>query len=65
MIEITGFRAAGLYLFLKGKEAELDAEMGNLVSEIEGYLYDRLSIEEMENLEKLYLGKDGSLDSKI
>lgn len=65
MIEINGFRAAGLYLFLKGREAELDADMGNLASEIEEYLYDRLSIEEMENLEKLYLGKDSSLNSKI
>lgn len=65
MIEMRGIRIAGIYLFLKSREAELDAGMENLVSEIEGYLYDRLSIEEMENLEKLYLKEDSSLKSKI
>jgi hypothetical protein len=62
---MRGIRIAGIYLFLKSREAELDAGMENLVSEIEGYLYDRLSIEEMENLEKLYLKEDSSLKSKI
>ena len=65
MINLKGLRTAGLYLFLKSREAELDEHMSNLVSEIEGYLYDRLSIEEMENLEKLYLEKDRRLEGKI
>ena len=65
MIKIDGLRAAGLYLQLKKTETGLDHQMRDLVSEIEEYLYDRLSIEEMENLEKLYLEKDRNLAAKI
>ena len=65
MIEVKGLRAAGLYLFLKNRESELDAKMGDLCDEIEAYLYDRLSIEEMEELRGLYDDSDPELETKI
>ena len=65
MIELKGLRVAGLYLFLKGKEAELDAKMSDLCEEIEAYLYDLLSIEEMEELRKLYDSSSAELETKI
>lgn len=65
MIELKGLRIAGLYLFLKKKESELDTNMSELGEEIEAYLYDRLSIEEMEELQKLYENSDRTLEVKI
>ena len=65
MIEVKGLRTAGLYLFLKNRESELDAKMSDLCDEIEAYLYDRLSIEEMEELRGLYDGSDPELETKI
>ena len=65
MIEIKGLRIAGLYLFLKKRESELDDKMSKLCEEIEAYLYDSLSIEEMEELQELYEKSDSELDVKI
>ena len=65
MIELKGLQVAGLYLLLKNREPELDKHMSDLTEEVEAYLYDRLSIEEMEELEKLYRKDDKQLDKKI
>lgn len=65
MIEVEGIRIAGLYLLLKKSETELDSKMKKLAMDIESYLYDRLSIDEMENLEKLYLENNRELEGKI
>ena len=65
MIKIDGLKVAGLYLQLKNAESEMDSAMVDLLSGIESYLYDRLSIEEMENLEKLYKAGDRELAKKI
>jgi len=65
LIELKGLRVAGLYLLLKSKDSELDANMSELGEDIEAYLYDRLSIEEMEELQKLYEKSDRTLEVKI
>ncbi|MDC7225854.1 MAG: hypothetical protein PQJ61_03715 [Spirochaetales bacterium] len=65
MIKLEGLRIAGLYLFLKERESELDEKMCELGEEIEAYLYERLSIEEMEELRRLYEDSDADLGSKI
>jgi hypothetical protein len=47
--------ALELYLFLSRKEMELDAaaSAGRFYASLRGYLYDHLSIEEMESPEAL------------
>lgn len=65
MIELKGLRLAGIYLMLKNFESDLDPCLRDLSDDIEAYLYDRLSIEEMEELSKLYKECDSDLDSKI
>ncbi len=54
MITVEGHKIAGLYLFLKEHENLLDKNMQDLHDDIETYLYDILSIEEMENIKSLY-----------
>ena len=41
--------ALGHYIFLQGHEGELDPGSSRLFGELRAYLYDRLSIEEMES----------------
>lgn len=65
MIELSGLNVAGLYLCLKDNEAVLDKRMRELTEDIEAYLYDRLSIEEMEEISKLYKAEDQELEAKI
>ena len=65
MIELKGLRLAGVYLMLKAGESDQDSRMCELADEIEAYLYDRLSIEEMEELKRLYKKGDSKLESKI
>ncbi len=65
MIKLNGLNIAGIYLILKNKESELDKNLLSLFNEIEEYLYGRLSIEEMEELEKLYFSEDKDLIVKI
>ena len=65
MIMIEGLRIAGIYLMLKSSEQELDCIMKDFAEELETYLYDRLSIEEMEELTQLYSKNDEKLSLKI
>jgi hypothetical protein len=53
--------ALELYLFLEGREADLPTSAAGLFAELRAYLYDRLSIEEMEAPESLLcrLDKEG------
>ncbi len=49
-----GFRQAlELYLYLKAREEELSGGAAGLFDELRSYLYERLSIEEMEHPELL------------
>jgi hypothetical protein len=49
-----GFRdALGLYIFLRGREEELTEPAAKLYDRLRSYLYERLSIEEMERPEDL------------
>jgi hypothetical protein len=65
LIELKGLGIAGIYLLLKSKEQELDSRMTDLTDEIESYLYNRLSIQEMEELQQLYTDEDEKLSTKI
>lgn len=47
----------GLYMLLKGREESLDFTMAKLLSRLEGKLYQRLTIEELENIGDLYLSR--------
>ncbi len=44
----------GLYLFLKHHEQDLDKRLFPLLIRLEEYLFNRLSIQEMEDLPTLY-----------
>lgn len=54
MDQLSGREIVGAYLFLKGREAELDETLSQLLARIEKALFARLSIEEFERLEELY-----------
>ena len=65
MIEIEGLSIAGLYLLLKRLDGKIDKNMMNLTDDLEAFLYNNLSIQEMEDLEKLYEQKDVRLKEKL
>lgn len=65
MIEFKGLDVAGLFLLLKENENAIDDRLKKLSDRIELYLYERLSIQEMEELKDLYSSRDGSLEKKI
>ena len=44
----------GLYLFLKAHEQDIDDRLRRLLHRLEGEIYQRLSIEEIEDLPNLY-----------
>ena len=53
----------GLYMMLKDREESLDITMAKLLSRLEGKLYQKLTIEELENIGDLYMSRfdtDGS-----
>lgn len=54
MIALHGNELIGVYLLLKHHEPEGDEPLVDLMQRIETYLYQRLSIEEMEQIEYLY-----------
>jgi gluconate kinase len=53
-LQLTTREILGTYLFLKAREHELDPTLKRLAERIEHLLYDVLSIEQFEGLEKLY-----------
>ena len=58
MIELNEREAAGLYLQLKKSSDELDITLRRLLTRLEKELYAHLSIQQLENLEELYLRGD-------
>jgi hypothetical protein len=54
----------GLFLFLRTREDELDAELEALHERLSELLYQHLSIEEMERLSELYSQKIDVLNQK-
>ncbi len=52
VVQLTEPEEEDLYLLLKGREDRLSEGLRRLLREIEGILYARLSIEDMERLEK-------------
>jgi hypothetical protein len=58
VIELNEREAAGIYLELKKCDDELDITLCRLLTRIEKELYANLSIQQLENLEELYLRGD-------
>ncbi len=52
VVQLSKPEEEDLYLLLKGREDRLSEGLRRLLREIEGILYARLSIEDMERLEK-------------
>jgi hypothetical protein len=60
-LEVDFGSALALYLYLKPREEELSGAPAALLESLRSYLYERLSIEEMERPEELLarLGRKG------
>ena len=54
MISIDGQDVVALYVLLRRHELELDSRTAALYERLERRLHDRLSIEQMENIETIY-----------
>lgn len=54
MFLIDGKEIVGLYLYLQKEDQRLDPILNRLFNRIEDDLYNRLSIEQLENLKELY-----------
>jgi hypothetical protein len=52
--DLTEKELIGLYMTLKMKEQTLDDTMARVLLRIEKILYGRLTVEDMENIEKAY-----------
>ena len=53
-MELNGKETMGLYLFLNKREEELDEHVYGLYVRLQRLLYEQLSIDQMEQIEKLY-----------
>ncbi len=51
-LSITHDEVIQLYQYLKPKETELDINLLKILRKLENYLYDKLTIEEIEKIEK-------------
>ncbi|MBI9100836.1 MAG: hypothetical protein JEY99_00350 [Spirochaetales bacterium] len=58
MISLKGAEITSLYIMLKKREEELDENQSSVLRGIEAFLYENLSVQEIENIETLYAGKD-------
>jgi hypothetical protein len=47
----------GLFMMLKDREESLDITMAKLLSRLEGTLYQKLTIEELENIGDVYMNR--------
>lgn len=52
VIELNGPEEEDLYLLLKGREGRLSEGLLKLLQRVERSLFERLTVEEMERLEK-------------
>lgn len=59
-LELELRETLALYVFFHSREEELPREVASLANRVRDYLYERLSIDEMEHPEKLLqsLGRD-------
>lgn len=64
MITLGNREVIGLYLNLKNQEETIDSELQSILSRIERLLYEKLSVEEIENLSKHYDAKTDILKEK-
>lgn len=53
-MELTNREIVGLYLFLAKHEDAIDIEMTQLQNKLRNYLFDSISIHQLEKLESLY-----------
>ncbi len=51
-LSITHEEVIQLYRYLKTREAELDIQVLKILTKLEDYLYDKLTIEEIEKIER-------------
>jgi hypothetical protein len=51
---LSGAEIVALYVFLRGRQADLDERLAGVYDRLERYLYDRLSIEEIEQIDRIY-----------
>jgi hypothetical protein len=56
-MNLTNREIVGIYLLLEKNEEKVDKDMQKLKDRIERFLYEHISIEEMENLEEKYRRK--------
>ncbi len=54
-----------LYLLLSEKEDQLDVHLRGLLRRVEDYLFDKLSIEEMESLGRMQRAEIDALARKL
>ena len=52
MIELSKYEAIRLYVLLSEHSERLDGALCSLLSRLEHYLYEKLSIEDIERLQK-------------
>ena len=55
MINLTNKEIIGLFLLLKKNEDNIDEVLFRLRNKLEDKIFENLSIEELENIEELYL----------
>jgi hypothetical protein len=53
-LSLTPRQIVGLFLLCKGHENDLDLELEDLYTKLRYFLYEHLSIYQIENLETLY-----------
>lgn len=63
-ITMNSQEIVALFLFLRARESELDSALSALHERLSGHLYERLSIDDMENLQELYAQKIDVLGQK-
>ncbi len=61
MIDLDGAEVVALYVLMRRHDLELDERMISLYERLERLLHDRLSIEQMENIENLYENEEHPL----
>lgn len=54
MLSLTDKEKLGLYLLLKQNEEKLDFTLNNIKTKLEEWLYTKLDIFEMNNLDNVY-----------
>ncbi len=64
MITLRGNEIVGIYLLLKRVDPDDKDQLADLMGRIENYLYQHLSIAEIEKIEELYEKNIDVLESK-